>query len=137
MPPGGRSRPQLGPSPSLSSSPPFSLGAHPREAYRDLLVFEERLKQNSARLHRQRKKYEAFLASLVASILVLAYWVALSPPKHKLVQFANLGLLLIGIVTLILFFATGVYSEKIAYAYKCVMDSAPTAKEDRGGPSAR
>lgn len=60
----------------------------------------------------------AFLLSLILSIFVLSYRVLLAPSPYKLVQYATLGLLLIAIVTLILFFATGVYSEKIAYAYK-------------------
>jgi hypothetical protein len=58
---------------------------------------------------------------LILTILVLAYRVVLLPSPYTLVQFANSGFLLIGIVTLILFFATGVYTEKIAYAYKCVL----------------
>lgn len=43
---------------SLASAfPPVQL-ANSREAYRDLLIFEERLKQNSIRLAGQRNKYE-------------------------------------------------------------------------------
>lgn len=62
----------------------------------------------------------AFLVSLVLSTLFLAYRVFLAPSPYTFVQFFNSGLLLIGLVTLILFFATGVYSEKIVYAYKSV-----------------
>lgn len=47
---------------ALPQGPPYSLVngglAHTREAYRDLLIFEERLKQNSERLASQRRKYE-------------------------------------------------------------------------------
>lgn len=62
----------------------------------------------------------AFLLSLVLSILLLSYRVFLIPSSNSLVQSANSALLLVGGVTLVLFFATGVYSEKIAYAYKWV-----------------
>ena len=40
--------------------PPYSL-ANTRESFRDLLAFEERLKQNAARLAYQRRKYEGVL----------------------------------------------------------------------------
>lgn len=43
---------------SNACSPPYNLSVNPKESYRDLLIFEERLKQNSARLASQRKKYE-------------------------------------------------------------------------------
>lgn len=41
----------------------YNLSVNPKEAYRDLLIFEERLKQNSARLASQRKKYEGVCSS--------------------------------------------------------------------------
>lgn len=34
-----------------------------RESYKDLLIFEERLKQNAERLQAQRQKYERELCS--------------------------------------------------------------------------
>ncbi|KAL7005905.1 hypothetical protein EMMF5_004446 [Cystobasidiomycetes sp. EMM_F5] len=104
---------------NINPTAPFTL-ANTRESYRDLLIFEERLKQNAARLAGQRRKYEAFLLSLVLSTVTLAYKVVLAPSPYNAVQFALSGLLLVAIVTLVLFFATGVYSEKIAYAYKFV-----------------
>lgn len=64
--------------------------------------------------------HAAFLLSLILSIALLSYKTFIYPSPYTLFQFLNSGLLLIGIVTLILFFATGVYSEKIAYAYKWV-----------------
>ncbi|KAI5480580.1 hypothetical protein MNV49_000276 [Pseudohyphozyma bogoriensis] len=63
--------------------------------YKDLLIFEERLKQNSERHNGEDMKY-------------------------SLVHYGNVASLLVSLVTLILFFATGMYSEKIAYAYKFV-----------------
>lgn len=38
--------------------------------------------------------------------------------QYILVQYFYVGLLLIGVTTLVLFFATGMYTEKIAYAHK-------------------
>ncbi|KAG0660529.1 hypothetical protein C6P46_004554 [Rhodotorula mucilaginosa] len=52
-----------------------------RDSFKDLLVFEERLKQNAQ---------------------------------------SNVAMLLVAATTLVLFFATGMYSEKIAYAHKFV-----------------
>ena len=40
------------------------------------------------------------------------------PLQYSLVHYGNVALLLVSLVTLGLFFATGMYSEKIAYAYK-------------------
>ncbi|KAH9809050.1 Spo7-like protein-domain-containing protein [Melampsora americana] len=91
-----------------------------KETFKDLLVFEERLKQNSERLQRQRIKYEAFLFSLIIVTILLAYksFVAVSP--YKLFHYSYVGLLLVAITTLILFFATGMYTDQIAYAYKFI-----------------
>ncbi|KAL8278245.1 hypothetical protein RQP46_009418 [Phenoliferia psychrophenolica] len=91
-----------------------------RDAFRDILVFEERLKQNAERLQKQRRKYEAFLLSLVAIILYLAYTVFIIPSIYSLVHYGNVAFLLVSLMTLVLFFATGMYSEKITYAYKFV-----------------
>ena len=40
---------------------PYTL-ANTKESFRDLLIFEERLKQNNARLASQRRKYEGVYA---------------------------------------------------------------------------
>ncbi|GEM09749.1 hypothetical protein Rt10032_c09g3766 [Rhodotorula toruloides] len=91
-----------------------------RESFKDLLIFEERLKQNAERLQKQRRKYEAFLFSLVGVIVYLGYGVFVLPSIYSLVHYGNIAMLLVAVTTLILFFATGMYSEKIAYAHKCV-----------------
>ncbi|KAM0752325.1 hypothetical protein T439DRAFT_205579 [Meredithblackwellia eburnea MCA 4105] len=103
----------------MPRSAPFS--PHPnRETYKDLLIFEERLKQNAERLQKQRRKYEAFLFSLVLIILYLAYSVFVIPSIYSLVHYGNVTMFLVSLVTLVLFFATGMYNEKITYAYKFV-----------------
>ncbi|GAA5925818.1 uncharacterized protein JCM15063_005128 [Sporobolomyces koalae] len=91
-----------------------------RESYKDLLIFEERLKQNAERLQKQRRKYQGFLVSLVAVIAYLAYFVLLQPSIYSLVHYSNVACLLVAATTLVLFFATGMYSDKIAYAYRFV-----------------
>lgn len=91
-----------------------------RESYKDLLIFEERLKQNAERLQAQRRKYELFLAGLLALVLWLAYRVLLEPSPYALVHYAQLASFLVSLLTSALFFATGIYSEKIAYAHKSV-----------------
>ncbi|TNY18503.1 hypothetical protein DMC30DRAFT_426378 [Rhodotorula diobovata] len=90
-----------------------------RDSFKDLLIFEERLKQNAER-QKQRRKYEAFLFTLVAVIAYLAYVVFVLPSIYSLVHYGNVALLLVAVTTLVLFFATGMYSEKIAYAHKRV-----------------
>ncbi|GAA6007016.1 hypothetical protein JCM10207_009171 [Rhodosporidiobolus poonsookiae] len=91
-----------------------------RESFRDLLLVEERLIQNAQRLQKQRRKYEAFLITLIAVIVYLAYLVFIVPSIYSLVHYGNVAMLLVAGTTLVLFFATGMYAEKIAYAYKFV-----------------
>lgn len=59
--------------------------------YRDLLIFEERLKQNSARLKARKNKYQSmwrmsdtvFLALLCAVIMTLVYYVLYQPSQVR------------------------------------------------------
>ncbi|BGP55531.1 hypothetical protein JCM8202v2_003136 [Rhodotorula sphaerocarpa] len=100
-------------------SRPFHPPAN-RDSFKDLLVFEERLKQNAQRLQKQRRKYEAFLFTLTGVIAYLGYYVFVLPSIYSLVHYSNVAMLLVAATTLVLFFATGMYSEKIAYAHKFV-----------------
>ncbi|KAF9036306.1 hypothetical protein BJ165DRAFT_1354622 [Panaeolus papilionaceus] len=112
--------------------------------YSDLLRFEERLKTTAANLQRRKSKYQLFLFQLIAAIIVLLIEVLLPPdvsilviPYKWLLQqllpeiytaekevllhpYIATGLLFISVTTLVLFFASGLYSEKIAYANKYV-----------------
>lgn len=65
-------------------------------------------------------KYEAFLVTIISASLILAYksFIAISP--YKLIHYLYVGLLLVSITTIILFFATGMYTDQIAYAYKFI-----------------
>ncbi|KAJ8490066.1 hypothetical protein ONZ51_g2554 [Trametes cubensis] len=125
------------PSPSGSFYPPNDAAT-----YRDLLLFEERLKTNAASLHRRKRRYQLFLLQLLIIIVFLLAEVLLNtnflgvPYKwvlHQLLPeiytertevrvhpyFAS-GLLFVSVTTLVLFFASGMYSEKIGYANKYV-----------------
>ncbi|KAJ3882212.1 hypothetical protein F5051DRAFT_394832 [Lentinula edodes] len=147
--------------------------------YRDLILFEERLKSNAASLQKRKQRYQLFLVQLFTVITFLLYEVLVSPeasllaiPYTWLLQrlglfpldlsnsqrdphssigleilaekldwnldswnrldeepfprkatihpYLTTGLLFVGVTTLVLFFASGMYSEKIAYANKYV-----------------
>ncbi|KAF8655731.1 hypothetical protein AX16_002968 [Volvariella volvacea WC 439] len=129
--------------PPRSFGPPKGSFAPPndRETYKDILMFEERLKTTAASLQQRKSRYQLFLAQLLVTITFLLAEVLLPPRlsilsrgytwalRHTLyppdVQatvhpyFAS-GLLFVSVTTLVLFFASGMYSEKIAYANKYV-----------------
>ncbi|KAF9530504.1 hypothetical protein CPB83DRAFT_788022 [Crepidotus variabilis] len=122
---------------------PFVVSNDPM-TYRDLLLFEERLKSNAANLQRRKSRYQLFLLQLLIIITFLLCEVIL-PPQSSLLAipyrflllrilpgqynpaedivlhpyFAS-GLLFVSVTTLALFFASGMYSERIAYANKYV-----------------
>ncbi|KAI1790032.1 hypothetical protein LXA43DRAFT_1095753 [Ganoderma leucocontextum] len=110
--------------------------------FRDLLLFEERLKTNAASLNRRKRRYQLFLLQLLliigfllSEVLLQTNWLGV-PYNWVLHQvlpeiypdnadvrvhpyFAS-GLLFVSVTTLVLFFASGMYSEKIGYANKYV-----------------
>jgi len=110
--------------------------------HRDLLRFEERLKTNAAILKRRKSRYQVFLVQLLAAICFLlsetflqTSFMALSykfvlrkslPHAYsedfdvQLHPYFAKGLLLVAVTTLILFFASGLYEEKIGYANRYV-----------------
>ncbi|KAI0364117.1 hypothetical protein BV20DRAFT_1061219 [Pilatotrama ljubarskyi] len=131
------------PTPSGSFYPPNDVAT-----YRDLLLFEERLKTNAASLNRRKRRYQLFLLQLLLIIAFLLCEVLLQtnflgvPYKWVLQQvlpdiytedtevrvhpyFAS-GLLFVSVTTLVLFFASGMYSEKIGYANKYVFLAIPS-----------
>ncbi|KAK0500035.1 hypothetical protein EDD18DRAFT_1148189 [Armillaria luteobubalina] len=139
MPP--RSTPPLRRPLSPSPFPP-----NDSATYRDLLLFEERLKSNAASLQARKSRYQLFLLQLLLSTLFLLIEIVLPPESSLLLNpyrfmYASLfssrpdfrppaeiplypylptTLLLISLTTLVLFFASGMYSEKIGYANKYV-----------------
>ncbi|KAL4071838.1 hypothetical protein J3A83DRAFT_4236776 [Scleroderma citrinum] len=110
--------------------------------YRDLLLFEERLKTNAAALQRRKSRYQLFLINLVLAIVFLLSEVLLQtafldipytyvlrsifPDVYgkvdsvKLHPYIPSGLLFVAVTALLLFFASGMYAEKIAYANRYV-----------------
>ncbi|KAN0061872.1 hypothetical protein ACQY0O_005866 [Thecaphora frezii] len=88
--------------------------------YRDLLIFEERLKQNAARLHARKNKYETLLAVFVGFVLFLSYHVFIDRKESVPLHYFILSLLLICLTTLFLFFASGMHAERIRAANKFV-----------------
>jgi len=110
--------------------------------YRDLLLFEERLKTNAALLNRRKHRYQLFLAQLLLIIGFLLSEVLLqtgflSVPyawflrrilpdiydpnaEVQVHRYFALGLLCVSVTTLALFFLSGMYSEKIGYANKYI-----------------
>ncbi|KAH0831029.1 hypothetical protein J3R83DRAFT_13531 [Lanmaoa asiatica] len=126
--------------------------------YRDLLFFEERLKTNAASLQRRKSRYQSdhqavFLLHLVLAIAFLLSEVLLQTSflnipytyllRHILPDvygtvtsvkphpYFTSGLLFVAITTLLLFFASGMYSEKIAYSNRYeAMLSIPSEHSD-------
>lgn len=112
--------------------------------YRDLLLFEERLKTTAASLQRRKSRYQLFLFQLLLVILFLLAEVLLPPDISLLAipcklalrrllpnsytektevhvhPYFSSGLLLVSVTTLALFFASGTYADKISYANKYV-----------------
>ncbi|KXN81988.1 hypothetical protein AN958_03335 [Leucoagaricus sp. SymC.cos] len=112
--------------------------------FRDLNIFEQRLKETAAALKHRKSRYQLFLAQLLVAIAILLVEVLLPPevsilsiPYNALLRwllpeiytpdqvvllhpFFSTGLLFVSVTTLALFFASGTYSEKISYANKYV-----------------
>ncbi|SJX64393.1 uncharacterized protein SRS1_15034 [Sporisorium reilianum f. sp. reilianum] len=88
--------------------------------FRDLLIFEERLKQNAARLQARKRKYEMLLFGFVSFILCLSHLVVVSPRSSVFLQYSLAAVLMICLTTLFLFFASGMHAERIRSANKFV-----------------
>ncbi|KIM28260.1 hypothetical protein M408DRAFT_329602 [Serendipita vermifera MAFF 305830] len=115
--------------------------------FKDLLLFEERLKRNAGLLKKRKARYQLYLAVLVGTILVLTSDVLLETelfefpsntalfyytsyryphlltddyPHPKFSQYIKTCALFVLGMTLFLFFASGMYSEKVGYANKYV-----------------
>ncbi|KAH9915628.1 uncharacterized protein B0H18DRAFT_1041221 [Fomitopsis serialis] len=124
--------------------------AYDAATYRDLLLFEERLKTNAASLNRRKHRYQLFLVQLLVIIAFLSSEVLLqshllSIPYTLLLRAAlpelyaeaadvrihpyfTTGLLFVSVTTLVLFFASGMYSEKIGYANRYVPHANPSLR---------
>ncbi|KAF7366332.1 Sporulation-specific protein spo7 [Mycena sanguinolenta] len=131
----------------LRSTPSPKGSVYPQNdvaTYRDLLLFEERLKTTAVSLQRRKSRYQLFLFQLLLIIAFLLLEVLLPPhisliaiPCKLVLQrllpdiytaetevhihpYFSTGMLFVSVTTLVLFFASGTYSDKIAYAHKYV-----------------
>ncbi|OCF58437.1 hypothetical protein L486_04470 [Kwoniella mangroviensis CBS 10435] len=117
------------PSPSGASTPnrPHPLAPYYPPAdtatYRDLLLFEERLKSNAEMLRKRRKRYQVFLYTFIGAWGFMLYQLFVVPPKSNLRIRALQASLAVVSVTLVLFFASGMYEEKIKYAQSYITHS--------------
>ncbi|KAI8600406.1 Spo7-like protein-domain-containing protein [Dissophora ornata] len=113
---------------TLASSPPeervseeqFNTLHASSVTYRDLLIFEERLKLNMIRLKKRQQKYEVFLGFLIVVIAYFAFATFHQPSQTYYLHMLQRFFLLLSVTTLFLFFATGMYSEKLGYSSKFV-----------------
>uniref|UniRef100_A0A1D1XX14 Transmembrane protein 188 n=1 Tax=Anthurium amnicola TaxID=1678845 RepID=A0A1D1XX14_9ARAE len=90
------------------------------QRYKDLLIFEERLKQNLHQLQRRSYKYEAFLGFNCLLLPILMYIVFIHENKNPTLQFFSKLLLFIAITTLLMFFMKNIYAEKVRVATRFV-----------------
>ncbi|GJJ75345.1 hypothetical protein EMPS_07703 [Entomortierella parvispora] len=88
--------------------------------YRDLLIFEERLKLNLIRLKKSQQKYEAFLGVLVLVIAYCTFATFYRQSPNYYIHMLHKFFLLLSCTTLFLFVATGIYSQKLGYSSKFV-----------------
>ncbi|WVF68096.1 hypothetical protein IAT40_002859 [Kwoniella sp. CBS 6097] len=91
--------------------------------YRDLLLFEERLKSNAEMLRKRRQRYNIFLWTFVASLFTMGYRLLVQPPTSLLKLRALQASVAVLFITLALFFASGMYQEKIRYAHSYINHS--------------
>ncbi|GAN03815.1 conserved hypothetical protein [Mucor ambiguus] len=95
--------------------------------YRDLVIFEERLRGNRTRLLKRKRKYETLLVSLFASLAYFFYAVFIDPSKVSVINRSVFMFHLLNTITLlsvagglVFFYRSGMYSEKIVFAQKFV-----------------
>ncbi|KAL7424016.1 hypothetical protein Q5752_001601 [Cryptotrichosporon argae] len=91
--------------------------------FRDLLLFEERLKMNAEMLRRRRRRYSVFLWTFVFALVVMTYRLFVLPPSNIVLLRGLQAAIAVVSITLALFFASGMYEEKIRYAHSYVNHS--------------
>ncbi|WVO23339.1 uncharacterized protein IAS62_004689 [Cryptococcus decagattii] len=99
------------PAPNAPYHPPADTST-----YRDLLLFEERLKSNAEMLRRRRRRYSIFLWSFLLILVGMGHMLFWRPPESILMLRALEASVAVVSITLVLFFASGMYEEKIRYA---------------------
>ncbi|CAG8602445.1 166_t:CDS:2 [Acaulospora morrowiae] len=105
---------------SAANNQSFSAPPTNHQRYKDLLIFEERLKQNLNQLRKRSHKYEAFLGFICLSLPMLLYAVFIHKNENPTFQFFSKLLLFIAVITLAMFFMKNIYAEKVRVASKFV-----------------
>ncbi|RSH82195.1 hypothetical protein EHS25_006128 [Saitozyma podzolica] len=134
--PGTSGSPSPRPDPRAPFHPPADTST-----YRDLLLFEERLKMNAEMLRRRRRRYSTPRTVALCSPLAVrrsqpSLPLVLCPrhgrhgtptrpgaPQTLLLLRALQGSLAVVLITLALFFASGMYEEKVRYARSYITHS--------------
>ncbi|CAG8497089.1 7111_t:CDS:2, partial [Ambispora gerdemannii] len=105
---------------SSSSSAPRVPSPSQNQKFKDLLVFEERLKQNFHKLSKRQQKYEAILGFNCCVIMLCGYFVCFSKLENEPLYFLCKTFFLASIVYTSVFFLSGQYTEKISVGQKYV-----------------
>ncbi|RKP25301.1 hypothetical protein SYNPS1DRAFT_28964 [Syncephalis pseudoplumigaleata] len=85
-----------------------------RRQFRDLLVFEERLRQNAARLRRQQQRSEVLLGGLVLITAILGWFAIIQPSEDVYLRVLTKCLLAASVAAMIAI----CYSEPMTQASK-------------------
>ncbi|GMK58323.1 hypothetical protein CspeluHIS016_0503550 [Cutaneotrichosporon spelunceum] len=123
---GTPSPPGRPPSPMPRRRPGSAAPFHPAAdaaTYRDLLLFEERLKMNAEMLRKRRRRYRIFLWSFIAVLVACAWHLLTRPPENMVLLRALQATLAVVGITLTLFFASGMHDDKIRYAQAYITHS--------------
>ncbi|KAK9240029.1 Sporulation/nuclear morphology [Lipomyces kononenkoae] len=100
------------------SDPMDSIPASPTQIYRNMLVLEESLRSQYIALRVRRYKYTLFCALLVLWTLYFYYGVFIWCSVYAYVHLFHKLCLMIGVVTLSLFYLSGLYSKTMVYPRK-------------------
>ncbi|KAI8851295.1 hypothetical protein BC829DRAFT_387098 [Chytridium lagenaria] len=84
------------------------------KTFRDVMIFEERLRQNMIRLNRMRRRWELILASLVAMFAYFAYLTVYLPKREDPTNPYHLFGFILSSSILFIFFASGLYKAKLS-----------------------
>ncbi|ORY75736.1 Spo7-like protein-domain-containing protein [Protomyces lactucae-debilis] len=90
------------------------------DQYGDLLIFEESLRKEYARLLVLKRKYTLFFALLIAWNAFFFHGTWVNPSDYSYVLFLYRICLLAGLVTLVLFYASGLYNSTLLQPRKFI-----------------
>lgn len=88
-------------------------GVDPLDRYGDLIIFEETMRREYLRLRRIRRRYTLFFATLVAWSAFFLHGALIQPSSYYYVLFLHRICALAGLVTLLLFYASGLYASTL------------------------